>query len=165
MRRTAYMLASVDWLAIEAAAPAQLATRASTAAAAEDARAEVTAKIVVTSFHIDRTIFTVLTATGASTLEQRAAVNVGNVLNAMLAFPRTSAPEAGGSCNRGLNSADRRGLVPLRTQIHPDKVRLPGCTFPGQAISSVSDFNPKPAASISQAKGASDISGKYPRYV
>ncbi len=114
--------------------------------AATDAPAQ---DIVVTASRIDRAGFTAPTPTtviGAATLEQRAAVNIADVLNEVPAFRRTSAPESGGIGNSGANTVDLRGLTPVRTLVLLDRLRLPGVTNSGQSVSGVPDLNIIPSA-------------------
>ena len=111
------------------------------------------ADIIVTASRIDRAGFTAPTPTvviGAATLEQRAAVNVADVLNEVPSFRRTAAPESGGIGNVGANNVDLRGLTPIRTLVLLDRLRLPGVTVPGQTIAGVPDLNIIPTALISR---------------
>lgn len=110
-------------------------------------------EIVVTASRIDRAGFTAPTPTtvvGTATLEQRAAVNVADVLNEVPSFRRTAAPESGGIGNVGANNVDLRGLTPIRTLVLLDRMRLPGVTVPGQAIAGVPDLNIIPSALLSK---------------
>lgn len=119
-------------------------------AAPEEAQA---ADIIVTASRIDRAGFTAPTPTtivGAAALEQRAAVNVADVLNEVPSFRRTAAPESGGIGNVGANNVDLRGLTPIRTLVLLDRMRLPGVTVPGQTIAGVPDLNIIPTALIAQ---------------
>lgn len=109
--------------------------------------------IVVTASRIDRAGFTAPTPTtvvSVATLEQRAAVNVADVLNEVPSFRRTAAPESGGIGNSGANNIDLRGLTPIRTLVLLDRMRLPGVTIPGQTIAGVPDLNIIPTALISK---------------
>ncbi|KHL24129.1 hypothetical protein PK98_15225, partial [Croceibacterium mercuriale] len=109
--------------------------------------------IVVTASRIDRAGFTAPTPTtvvGAATLEQRAAVNVADVLNEVPSFRRTAAPESGGIGNVGANNVDLRGLGPVRTLVLLDRLRLPGITVPGQSVAGVPDLNIIPSALLSK---------------
>jgi iron complex outermembrane receptor protein len=109
--------------------------------------------IVVTGSRIDRAGFTAPTPTtviGTATLEQRAAVNVADVLNEIPSFRRTAAPESGGIGNVGANNVDLRGLTPVRTLVLLDRLRLPGVTVPGQTIAGVPDLNIIPSALLSK---------------
>lgn len=126
-------------------APEPAPSTATDEAAAQD--------IVVTASRIDRAGFTAPTPTtviGTATLEQRAAVNVADVLNEVPAFRRTSAPESGGIGNVGANNVDLRGLTPVRTLVLLDRLRLPGVTIPGQTIAGVPDLNIIPSALLSK---------------
>lgn len=111
------------------------------------------AEIVVTASRIDRAGFTAPTPTtvvGTATLEQRAAVNVADVLNEVPSFRRTASPESGGIGNVGANNVDLRGLTPVRTLVLLDRMRLPGVTVPGQTIAGVPDLNIIPSALLSK---------------
>ncbi|AOH84983.1 hypothetical protein AWL63_14490 [Sphingomonas panacis] len=111
------------------------------------------ADIVVTASRIGRAGFNAPTPTvvvGAATLEQRAAVNVADVLNEVPSFRRTAAPESGGIGNVGANNVDLRGLTPVRTLVLLDRLRLPGVTVPGQTVAGVPDLNIIPTALIKQ---------------
>ena len=80
--------------------------------------------VVVTASRIDRAGFTAPTPTtvvSTATLEQRAAVNVADVLNEVPSFRRTAAPESGGIGNTGANNVDLRGLTPIRTLVLLDR--------------------------------------------
>lgn len=110
-------------------------------------------EIVVTASRIDRAGFTAPTPTtvvGTATLEQRAAVNVADVLNEVPSFRRSAAPEGGGIANSGANNVDLRGLTPIRTLVLLDRMRLPGVTIPGQTIAGVPDLNIIPSALLSK---------------
>ncbi len=126
---------------------------ADTPSPAPDPQAEQTKDIVVTASRIDRAGFVAPTPTtviGTATLEQRAAVNVADVLNEIPAFRRTAAPESGGINNTGANNVDLRGLTPIRTLVLLDRMRLPGVTIPGQTIAGVPDLNIIPSALLSK---------------
>jgi iron complex outermembrane receptor protein len=84
--------------------------------------------VVVTASRISRAGYSAPTPTvviGAATLEQRATVNIGDVLNESPAFRGSQTPAGGGIGNTGQTLADLRGLGPTRTLVLLDRHRLP----------------------------------------
>lgn len=84
--------------------------------------------VVVSASRIDRAGYSAPTPTvsiGAATLEQRAAVNIGDVLNEIPAFRGSQTPGGGGIGNSGQTLADLRGLGATRTLVLLDRHRLP----------------------------------------
>lgn len=151
MRQSTWLLASagIAALALTATAHAQTAPQADETAAAPQDEADASAEIVVSGSRIDRAGFaapTPTTVVGVATLEQRAAVNVAEVLNEVPSFRRSSAPEAGGIGNSGANNVDLRGLGPIRTLVLLDRMRLPSVNVPGQTVAGVPDLNMIPTA-------------------
>lgn len=93
-------------------------------------------QVTISASRIDRLGFVAPTPTtvlGVATLEQRATVNVGDVLNEVPAFRGSATPAGGGLGNNGLTLADLRGLGPQRTLVLLDRKRLPTTTITGQA--------------------------------
>lgn len=84
--------------------------------------------VVVSASRIDRAGYSAPTPTvsvGAATLEQRATVNIGDVLNEIPAFRASQTPAGGGIGNSGQTLADLRGLGATRTLVLLDRHRLP----------------------------------------
>ena len=101
------------------------------------ASADTLEEVVVSASRIDRAGFTAPTPTvvvGAETLESRATVNVGDVLNEIPAFRSTNTPSGGGIGNTGAQLADLRGLTAQRTLVLLDKMRLPATNLPGTTV-------------------------------
>ncbi len=116
---------------------------------------QVQEEIVVSASRIDRAGFTAPTPTivvGAELLEQRATVNIGDVLNEVPAFRGTNTPSAGGLGNSGVVLADLRGLTAPRTLVLLDRNRLPIINIPaafGQGnVPGTTDLNIIPTALI-----------------
>lgn len=107
--------------------------------------------IVVTGSRIDRAGFTAPTATvvvTVATLENRAAVNVADVINEIPSFRRTQAPESGGIGNPGSNNIDLRGLTPVRPLVLLDRMCLPPVNQPGSTVAGATNLNVIPSALI-----------------
>jgi len=130
--------------ALQSAALAALGTLACGAAQAQDqpaaaaaaASAPAVEQITISASRIDRLGYvapTPTTVVGAQQLEQRATVNIGDVLNEIPAFRGSVTPSAGGLGNTGQFLADLRGLGPQRTLVLLERQRLPVTGFPGQA--------------------------------
>lgn len=125
-------LAAIGALAISVPAHAQSET--TPPAAPVEAQAAGTApatgpmqSVVVSASRIDRAGYSAPTPTvsiGAATLEQRATVNIGDVLNEIPAFRGSQTPSGGGIGNSGQTLADLRGLGPTRTLVLLDRQRL-----------------------------------------
>ncbi|MFC5460586.1 TonB-dependent receptor plug domain-containing protein [Massilia niabensis] len=84
--------------------------------------------VVVSASRISRAGYSAPTPTtviGAATLEQRATVNIGDVLNEIPAFRGSQTPAGGGLANSGQTLADLRGLGATRTLVLLDRHRLP----------------------------------------
>lgn len=110
-------------------------------------------QIIVSGSRIDRAGFVAPSPTvviGAQLLQDRAAVNVADVINEVPSFRRTQAPEAGGIGNQGTNNADLRGLGPVRTLVLLDRMRLPAVNLPGSTVAGAPDLNLIPSALISR---------------
>ena len=111
-------------------------------------------EIVVSASRIDRAGFTAPTPTtviGIETLESRATINVGDVLNEIPAFRSTNTPSAGGIGNTGAQLADLRGLTAQRTLVLLDKMRLPATNLPGTTVGGTTDLSIIPTALIRSA--------------
>ncbi|MGX7896987.1 TonB-dependent receptor domain-containing protein [Tsuneonella sp. HG222] len=118
---------------------------------AADAGDEADQPIVVTGSRIDRAGFVAPSPTvviGTETLEDRAAVNVADVINEIPSFRRSQAPEGGGIGNSGINRVDLRGLGSVRTLVLLDRMRLPAVNPPGSATAGATDLNLIPSALI-----------------
>lgn len=158
MRAISWMLAGVAGIAIGTPALAQQASTArapapADAAAADDAETDQANTIIVSGSRIDRAGFVAPSPTvviGVQTLEDRAAVNVADVINEVPGFRRTQAPESGGIGNQGANNADLRGLGPVRTLVLLDRLRLPAVNLPGSTVAGATDLNLIPSALISR---------------
>lgn len=103
-----------------------------------------TQQITISASRIDRLGFVAPTPTtvlGAATLEQRATVNVGDVLNEVPSFRGSATPAGGGLANNGFTLADLRGLGAQRTLVLLDRKRLPTTTVPGQATTPAGTVN------------------------
>jgi iron complex outermembrane receptor protein len=99
--------------------------------------------VVVSASRIDRAGYSAPTPTttiGAATLEQRAIVNVGDLLNEVPAFRASSTPAAGGIGNNGSILADLRGLTPVRTMVLLNRARLPKTIYPDARTSGTTDL-------------------------
>ena len=84
--------------------------------------------VVVSASRIDRAGYSAPTPTvsiGAATLEQRATVNIGDILNEIPSFRGSQTPAGGGIANSGQTLADLRGLGATRTLVLLDRHRLP----------------------------------------
>lgn len=152
MRKALWLLTGVaaQGLAIPAVAQTSVAP-ADEAQAASDGEANEVEAIVVTGSRIDRAGFTAPTPTvvvTAANLENRAAVNVADVINEIPSFRRTQSPESGGIGNPGTNNIDLRGLTPVRTLVLLDRMRLPAVNLPGAVIAGATDLNVIPSALI-----------------
>lgn len=100
--------------------------------------------VVVSASRIDRAGYaapTPTTSIGAATLEQRATVNVGDLLNEMPAFRASSTPAAGGIGNNGSIQANLRGLTPVRTMVLLNRARLPKTIFPDTRTNGTTDLS------------------------
>jgi outer membrane receptor protein involved in Fe transport len=105
------------------------------AAPADAASAPAVQQVTISASRIDRLGYVAPTPTtviGALALEQRAAVNVGDVLNEIPAFRGSVTPSAGGLGNTGQFLADLRGLGAQRTLVLLGRQRLPVTSIPGQ---------------------------------
>lgn len=119
--------------------------------AANEAASGNPGEIVVSGSRIDRAGFVAPSPTvviGAETLEDRAAVNVADVVNEIPSFRRTQAPEGGGIGNSGTNNVDLRGLGPVRVLVLLDRMRLPAVNQPGSEVAGATDLNLIPSALI-----------------
>jgi outer membrane receptor protein involved in Fe transport len=99
--------------------------------------------VVVSASRIDRAGYSAPTPTttiGAATLEQRATVNVGDLLNEVPAFRASTTPAAGGIGNNGSILADLRGLTPVRTMVLLNRARLPKTIYPDARTSGTTDL-------------------------
>lgn len=99
--------------------------------------------VVVSASRIDRAGYSAPTPTttiGAGTLEQRATVNVGDLLNEVPAFRASTTPAAGGIGNNGSILADLRGLTPVRTMVLLNRARLPKTIYPDARTSGTTDL-------------------------
>ena len=158
MRSVSWMLAGVASFALASPALAQQADNAADMAADPGADAEsddgaASDTIIVSGSRIDRAGFIApspTTVIGTQTLEDRAAVNVADVINEVPSFRRTNSPEAGGIANQGVNSPDLRGLGATRTLVLLDRLRLPAVNFPGATVAGATDLNLIPSALISR---------------
>lgn len=84
--------------------------------------------VVVSASRIDRAGYSAPTPTvsiGVATLEQRATVNIGDILNEIPSFRGSQTPAGGGIANSGQTLADLRGLGATRTLVLLDRHRLP----------------------------------------
>jgi outer membrane receptor protein involved in Fe transport len=140
-------LAAPAYAQTEAAAPAApVETQAETAAPAPapaPAQAPIQS-VVVSASRIDRAGYAAPTPTttiGAATLEQRATVNVGDLLNEVPAFRASTTPSAGGIGNNGSILADLRGLTPVRTMVLLNRARLPKTIYPDARTSGTTDLS------------------------
>ncbi|MCW2380652.1 MULTISPECIES: TonB-dependent receptor plug domain-containing protein [unclassified Sphingobium] len=155
MRLKAWMLAggSAIIIATPMAAIAQSQT-SSTAAPQSSASSQEEGgveQIIVSASRIDRAGFIAPSPTvviGAELLQDRAAVNVADVINEVPSFRRSQAPESGGIGNSGANNADLRGLGAVRTLVLLDRMRLPAVNVPGSAVAGATDLNLIPSALI-----------------
>lgn len=135
-------------------AAAALATFAAPALAQTQAPASsdnTIAEVVVTATRIDRPGFVAPTPTvvvNPEILQQRAAVNLAEVVNEIPSFRRTQAPESGGIANSGANNLDLRGLGPVRTLVLLDQSRLPATNLPGATVAGAIDLNLIPSAMV-----------------
>lgn len=119
--------------------------------AANEAASSNPNEIVVSGSRIDRAGFVAPSPTvvvGVETLQDRAAVNVADVINEIPSFRRSNAPEGGGIGNSGINRVDLRGLTPVRTLVLLDRMRLPAVNPPGSATAGATDLNLIPSALI-----------------
>jgi len=152
MRKALWLMAGVAVQGLAIPAVAQTAADpAAEAQTADDSEANEVEAIVVTGSRIDRAGFTAPTPTvvvTAATLENRAAVNVADVINEIPSFRRTQSPESGGIGNPGTNNIDLRGLTPVRTLVLLDRMRLPAVNLPGAVIAGATDLNVIPSALI-----------------
>lgn len=152
MRKALWLLAGVAAQGLAIPAVAQTTTEpADEAQTADDGEASEVEAIVVTGSRIDRAGFTAPTPTvvvTAANLENRAAVNVADVINEIPSFRRTQSPESGGIGNPGTNNIDLRGLTPVRTLVLLDRMRLPAVNLPGAVIAGATDLNVIPSALI-----------------
>lgn len=155
MRSVFWLLASAAAAGFIAPASAQVQPVTQTSdSASEEADAPVDEQpntIVVSGSRIDRAGFIAPSPTvviGAQTLEDRAAVNVADVINEVPSFRRSQAPESGGIGNQGTNNADLRGLGPVRTLVLLDRMRLPAVNLPGSTVAGATDLNLIPSALI-----------------
>jgi outer membrane receptor protein involved in Fe transport len=126
-----------------APAPAQPIGDAGTPAAMQS--------VVVSASRIDRAGYSAPTPTttiGAATLEQRATVNVGDLLNEVPAFRASTTPAAGGIGNNGSILADLRGLTPVRTMVLLNRARLPKTIYPDARTSGTTDLGIIPTAML-----------------
>lgn len=108
-----------------AAVPAEQAPAPAEAAAPATAPMQT---VSVSASRISRAGYSAPTPTtviGAATLEQRATVNLGDVLNEIPAFRGSQTPAGGGIGNSGQTLADLRGLGATRTLVLLDRHRLP----------------------------------------
>jgi iron complex outermembrane recepter protein len=108
-------------------------------------------EITVSASRIERSGFSAPTPTlllDAGLLEQRATVNVGDLLNEVPAFRATNTPAAGGIGNPGVVLADLRGLTATRTLVLLERNRLPATTIPGGASAGATDLGVIPTALI-----------------
>ncbi|WP_084677040.1 TonB-dependent receptor domain-containing protein [Massilia niastensis] len=122
------------------AAPAPALTPAESAAPAPVPMQSV----VVSASRIDRAGYaapTPTTTVGAATLEQRATVNIGDLLNEMPAFRASNTPSSGGIGNNGSILANLRGLTPVRTMVLLNRARLPKTIFPDSRTSGTTDLS------------------------
>ncbi len=154
MRSISWMLAGAASVALVTPALAQQAPVAPTDVADEQTSDDNQgATIVVSGSRIDRAGFIApspTTVIGEQTLEDRAAVNVADIINEVPSFRRTNAPETGGIGNQGVNSPDLRGLGSTRTLVLLDRMRLPAVNFPGATVAGATDLNLIPSALISR---------------
>jgi iron complex outermembrane receptor protein len=139
-------LAALGMLALAAPAHAQTEIAAPVEAASESAApaAVPLQSVVVSASRIDRAGYSAPTPTttvGAATLEQRATVNIGDLLNEMPAFRASSTPSAGGIGNNGSILANLRGLTPVRTMVLLNRARLPKTIFPDARTSGTTDMS------------------------
>jgi len=108
-------------------------------------------QVIVSASRIDRAGFVAPSPTvviGAELLQDRAAVNVADVINEVPSFRRSQAPESGGIANPGANNADLRGLGAVRTLVLLDRLRLPAVNIPGSTVAGATDLNLIPSALI-----------------
>lgn len=155
MRTTSLLLAGAGMLALGTPAMAQQVGQAAGAQTSDESAADASSgnQIVVTGSRIERAGFVAASPTvviGAETLEDRAAVNVADVINEVPSFRRSQAPEGGGIGNVGANNADLRGLTPVRTLVLLDGMRLPAINLPGSTVAGATDLNLIPSAMISR---------------
>jgi iron complex outermembrane recepter protein len=109
-------------------------------------------EVTVTGSRIERSGFTAPTPTqvlDSKLLEQRATVNVGDLLNEVPAFRGTNTPAAGGIGNPGIVLADLRGLTATRTLVLLERNRLPATTISGGGSAGATDLGAIPTALIS----------------
>lgn len=107
--------------------------------------------IVVSASRIDRAGYSAPTPTttiGAGTLEQRATVNVGDLLNEVPSFRASTTPAGGGIGNNGSILADLRGLTPVRTMVLLNRARLPKTIYPDARTSGTTDLSIIPTAML-----------------
>jgi outer membrane receptor protein involved in Fe transport len=100
--------------------------------------------VIVSASRIDRAGYAAPTPTaiiGAATLEQRATVNVGDLLNEIPSFRASTTPSSGGIGNNGSILADLRGLTPVRTMVLLNRARLPKTIFPDARTSGTTDLS------------------------
>ncbi|MFS2214119.1 TonB-dependent receptor domain-containing protein [Telluria sp. Tellsp104] len=127
-------------------APATAATPDDQTTASADSASpqQAVQSVVVSASRIDRAGYTAPTPTtvlSASALEERAAVNVGDVLNEMPAFRASTTPSSGAFANNSSVQADLRGLTPVRTMVLINRARLPRTVFPGQNSVAATDLS------------------------
>jgi iron complex outermembrane receptor protein len=147
-------LAALGALVLAAQAYAQAVSAPATAplqagAVADATPAEPVQSVVVSASRIDRAGYAApspTTTIGAAVLEQRATVNVGDLLNEMPAFRASSTPSAGGIGNNGSILANLRGLTPVRTMVLLNRARLPKTIFPDARTSGTTDLSIVPTA-------------------
>jgi iron complex outermembrane receptor protein len=109
-----------------------------------EAPAAAVQSVVVSASRIDRAGYaapTPTTTVSAAALEQRAIVNIGDILNEMPAFRASSTPSAGGIGNNGSILANLRGLTPVRTMVLLNRARLPKTIFPDARTSGTTDMS------------------------
>jgi outer membrane receptor protein involved in Fe transport len=127
----------------DVASAAAIPAQAADASAAAPATAPVQS-VVVSASRIDRAGYSAPTPTttiGAATMEQRATVNVGDLLNEVPSFRASTTPAAGGIGNNGSILADLRGLTPVRTMVLLNRARLPKTIYPDTRTSGTTDLS------------------------
>jgi outer membrane receptor protein involved in Fe transport len=106
-------------------------------------------EVVVTSSRIERNGFaapTPTTVVGQQFIQERAIVNVGDLMRTVPAFKASTSPAAGGIGNNGQYLADLRGLGPGRTLVLIDRGRMPATGGTG-----TTDLNTIPTIMISSS--------------
>lgn len=154
MRSISWLLAGAAGMALASPALAQQAVTPGntqgTDVADDDGGSDT---IVVSGSRIDRAGFIApspTTVIGEQAIEDRATVNIADIINEVPSFRRTNAPEAGGIGNQAINSPDLRGLGATRTLVLLDRMRLPSVNFPGATVAGATDLNLIPSALISR---------------